>query len=200
MDDSLKELNELIAARLGDSVISHSITNDELTIYVSRDDILEAMRTLYDDSQLKFISFVDLCGVDFPEREERFEVVYHLLSPTSNLRVRIKVCTNEKTPVPSIVEVFPGANWFEREVYDMFGIRFAGHPDMRRILTDYGFDGYPLRKDFPTTGYVEVRYDEERKRVVYEPVKLAQEFRSFDTLSPWDGVEYVLPGDEKAKS
>lgn len=200
MDDSLEELNELIAARLGDSVISHVFTTDELTISVARDRILDVMRTLYEDSQLKFISFVDLCGVDFPEREERFEIVYHLLSPTSNLRVRVKVSTDEKTPVPSIVEVFPGANWFEREVYDMFGVRFAGHPDMRRILTDYGFDGHPLRKDFPTTGYVEVRYDEERKRVVYEPVKLAQEFRSFDTLSPWDGAEYVLPGDEKAKA
>jgi len=143
---------------------------------------------------------VDLTALDRPSHEERFEVVWHLLSPTNNNRIRIKVTTDETTPVPSSIEVFPCANWFEREAYDMYGVLFAGHPDLRRILTDYGFEGHPLRKDFPTTGFVEVRYDDEEKRVVYEPVKLAQEFRNFDFLSPWEGTDYVLPGDEKAKA
>jgi NADH-quinone oxidoreductase subunit C len=142
---------------------------------------------------------IDICGVDYPEREQRFEVVYHLLSPRENQRIRVKCETDEKTPVPSVVAVFPAANWFEREAYDMYGIMFSGHPDLRRILTDYGFQGFPLRKDFPLTGYVEVRYDDAQKRVVYEPVKLTQEFRSFDFMSPWEGTDYVLPGDEKAK-
>jgi NADH-quinone oxidoreductase subunit C len=140
-----------------------------------------------------------VCGVDYPDRAQRFDVVYHLLSPSQNLRVRVKIATDEVTPVPSICPVFPGADWFEREAYDLYGILFSGHPDLRRILTDYGFDGHPLRKDFPLTGFVEVRYDEERRRVVYEPVTLAQEFRNFDYLSPWEGTDYVLPGDEKAK-
>ena len=165
----------------------------------TRADILEVIRFLHDDSRCRFISFTDLCGVDYPERAERFDVVYHLLSPTQNLRIRVKLTTDENSPVPSITDIFPGAVWFEREAYDMYGILFSDHPDLRRILTDYGFDGHPLRKDFPLTGFVEVRYDEERKRVVYEPVKLAQEFRSFDYLSPWEGTDYVLPGDEKAK-
>jgi NADH-quinone oxidoreductase subunit C len=154
---------------------------------------------LRDDERCQFFSFIDITAVDWPARERRFDVVYHLLSPTKNARIRLKVHTDDETPVPSITPVFPGADWFEREAYDFYGILFSGHPDLRRILTDYGFDGYPLRKDFPTTGYVEVRYDEERKRVVYEPVKLAQEFRQFDYLSPWEGTDYVLPGDEKAK-
>jgi NADH-quinone oxidoreductase subunit C len=154
---------------------------------------------LRDDPACLFEVLIDICGVDFPEREHRFEVVYHLLSPRKNQRIRIKCETNEDTAVPSTVDVFPAANWFEREAYDMYGILFSDHPDLRRILTDYGFQGYPLRKDFPLTGYVEVRYDDAQKRVVYEPVKLTQEFRSFDFMSPWEGTDYVLPGDEKAK-
>ena len=157
------------------------------------------VRELRDDPAYRFISIVDVCGADYPARDERFEVVYHLLSPTTNLRVRLKIRTDEAGTVPSITPVFPGADWYEREAYDLYGILFSGHPDLRRLLTDYGFDGHPLRKDFPVTGFVEVRYDDERKRVVYEPVRLAQEFRSFDYLSPWEGTDYVLPGDEKAK-
>ncbi len=153
-----------------------------------------------DDPECRFISITDICGVDFPERDQRFEVVYHFMSPTKNRRIRIKLAADDVTPVPSIVGVFRGAEWFEREAYDLYGMLFSGHPDLRRILTDYGFDGHPLRKDFPVTGFVEVRYDEERKRVVYEPVKLMQEFRTFDYLSPWEGTDYVLPGDEKAKN
>ena len=145
------------------------------------------------------MNITDLCGVDYPARPRRFDVVYHLLSPRHNQRIRVKVETDEVTPVPSVIDVFPAADWFEREAYDLYGILFSGHPDLRRILTDYGFEGHPLRKDFPTTGFVEVRWDDEQKRVVYEPVRLAQEFRSFDFLSPWEGTEYVLPGDEKAK-
>ena len=157
------------------------------------------LKTLHDDSLCLFEVLIDICGVDYPEREQRFDVVYHLLSPRHNQRIRLKCRTDETTAVPSVVEVFPGANWYEREAYDMYGILFSGHPDLRRILTDYGFQGYPLRKDFPLTGYVEVRYDDDQKRVVYEPVKLTQEFRSFDFKSPWEGTNYVLPGDEKAK-
>ena len=147
-----------------------------------------------------FVNLTDICGVDYPSRDKRFEVVYHFLSPKQNMRIRVKLKADDETPVPSIVEVFPGAEWFEREIYDMYGVLFSGHPDLRRILTDYGFDGYPLRKDFPLTGYVEVRYDDEKKRVVYEPVRLNQEFRDFDFMSPWEGAEYILPGDEKAKT
>jgi len=157
------------------------------------------MRHLHDDAACAFVSLIDVCGVDWPGREARFDVVYHLLSPTQNMRVRVKVATDENTPVPSITELYPGADWFEREAYDMYGILFSGHPDLRRLLTDYGFDGHPLRKDFPLTGHVELRYDDELKRVVYEPVRLNQEFRNFDFLSPWEGPQYVLPGDEKAK-
>jgi NADH-quinone oxidoreductase subunit C len=182
---------------MGEKVLLQSLAYGELTVVLSRADILEAVTHLHDNEG--FVSIVDVCGADYPEREERFEVVYHFLSPKQNLRIRLKVRTDEESPVPSITGIFPGADWFEREAYDLYGILFTGHPDLRRILTDYGFDGYPLRKDFPTTGYVEVRYDEERKRVVYEPVKLAQEFRQFDYLSPWEGTDYVLPGDEKAK-
>ncbi|MEQ1770680.1 MAG: NADH-quinone oxidoreductase subunit C [Devosia sp.] len=195
----IESLSERAAALLGDRVITSVISYGELTVTLHRDTIVDAVRMLREDEGMKFISFVDVCGVDFPEREDRFEVVYHLLSPSKNLRIRLKVNTDEETPVPSITGIFTGADWFEREAYDFYGILFTGHPDLRRILTDYGFDGHPLRKDFPTTGYVEVRYDEERKRVVYEPVKLAQEFRQFDYLSPWEGTDYVLPGDEKAK-
>ena len=200
MDTSAKltALAEDAKAALGDAITATSFAYGELTLWVRRDAIVDVVRTLRDTAG--FISFIDACGVDYPEREERFEVVYHLLSPSQNIRVRLKLTTNEDEPVPSLTGLFPGADWFEREAYDLYGILFSGHPDLRRILTDYGFDGHPLRKDFPTTGFVEVRYDEERKRVVYEPVRLAQEFRSFDYLSPWEGTDYVLPGDEKAKN
>lgn len=196
----IQALAERVAAILGDRIAEHSISFGELTVRVHRETIVDAVRLLHDDAGTRFISFVDVCGADYPDRDERFEVVYHLLSPTNNNRIRLKLRTDDETPVPSITPVFPGADWFERETYDLYGILFSGHPDLRRILTDYGFDGHPLRKDFPTTGYVEVRYDEERKRVVYEPVKLAQEFRQFDYLSPWEGTDYMLPGDEKKSS
>ena len=193
----LQALADEAKAALGDAILRTDFAFGELTLTVERNAIVEAVTRLRDDAG--FVSIVDVCGVDYPERENRFDVVYHLLSPTRNIRVRLKLSTNEVDPVPSITGVFPGADWFEREAYDLYGMLFSGHPDLRRILTDYGFDGHPLRKDFPTTGFVEVRYDEERKRVVYEPVKLAQEFRTFDYLSPWEGTDYVLPGDEKAK-
>jgi NADH-quinone oxidoreductase subunit C len=194
----LAALGERVAGLLGDRIIEQSLAHGELTVRLHRETIADAAQLLRDAEG--FISIIDVCGVDFPEREERFEVVYHLLSPTLNLRIRLKLRTDDEVLVPSITPLFPGAQWFEREAYDLYGIHFVNHPDLRRILTDYGFDGHPLRKDFPTTGYVEVRYDEERKRVVYEPVKLAQEFRQFDYLSPWEGTDYVLPGDEKAKN
>jgi NADH-quinone oxidoreductase subunit C len=193
----LQALEQRVKMLLGDRIEAAVAAYGELTLTVHRETILDSIRMLHDDAETRFISIIDVCGVDYPEREERFEVVYHLLSPYQNTRIRLKVHTDDETPVPSITPVFPGADWFERETYDLYGILFSGHPDLRRILTDYGFDGFPLRKDFPTTGYVEVRYDEERKRVVYEPVKLAQEFRQFDYLSPWEGTDYVLPGDEK---
>lgn len=199
MDNSLSELGEYIALKLGEAVEGYGVAYEELTLEVKSDAIVNVMRILRDDPRCQFICIVDVCGVDYPERAQRFDVVYHLLSPHQNTRIRVRVVVDEVTPVPSITGVFPGANWFEREAYDLYGILFSGHPDLRRILTDYGFDGHPLRKDFPLTGFVEVRYDEERKRVVYEPVQLAQEFRNFDYLSPWEGTDYVLPGDEKAK-
>jgi len=177
--------------------LSATVAFGELTLEAKAEDIVELLTFLRDDPDLQFVSFVDLCGVDYPEREKRFDVVYHLLSPRKNVRIRIKVTTDAETPVPSVSDVFPGATWFEREAYDLYGILFSGNPDFRRILTDYGFRGHPLRKDFPLTGFVEVRYDNQQRRVVYEPVKLPQEFRSFDFLSPWEGTEYALPGDEK---
>jgi NADH-quinone oxidoreductase subunit C len=194
---SLAALAERVRNQMGEVILDHKLVYGELTIVAAREAIVDVITFLHDHEG--FISIVDIAGVDYPERDERFEVVYHLLSPRQNLRVRVKVSSDEEQPVPSITGIFPGADWYEREAYDFYGMLFSGHPDLRRILTDYGFDGYPLRKDFPTTGYVEVRYDEERKRVVYEPVKLAQEFRQFDYLSPWEGTDYVLPGDEKAK-
>jgi NADH-quinone oxidoreductase subunit C len=197
--DPLAMLGAHVAAALGPKVLAHEVAFGELTVTVEPLAIVDVVTFLRDDAQCRFISFVDVCGVDYPEREQRFDVVYHLLSPHRNQRIRVKLATDDVEPVPSIAGVFPGADWFEREAYDLYGMLFTGHPDLRRILTDYGFDGHPLRKDFPTTGFVEVRYDEERKRVVYEPVKLAQEFRQFDYLSPWEGTDYVLPGDEKAK-
>lgn len=199
MEDALSELGEYIALKLGEALDGYAVAYGELTLESKPDAIVNVMRTLRDDPRCQFISIIDVCGVDYPERPQRFDVVYHLLSPQQNVRIRVRVMTDEVTPVPSITGVFPGADWFEREAYDLYGLLFSGHHDLRRILTDYGFDGHPLRKDFPLTGFVEVRYDEERKRVVYEPVKLAQEFRNFDYLSPWEGTDYVLPGDEKAK-
>ena len=176
-----------------------STSHGELTLTIAAGDIAEVLTYLRDDPKCQFAVLIDICGVDYPEREKRFEVVYHLLSPRLNQRIRVKLSTDEATPVASVNDIFPAANWYEREAYDMFGIRFTGHPDLRRLLTDYGFQGYPLRKDFPLTGSVEVRYDADQKRVVYEPVKLAQEFRNFDFESPWEGANYPLPGDEKAK-
>jgi NADH-quinone oxidoreductase subunit C len=184
---------------LGSRILQRQIAFGELTIGVAAENIANALTALRDDSQCLFEQLIDLCGVDYPERAQRFDVVYHLLSPRRNRRLRLKCVVSEGASVPSIVEIFPAANWYEREVYDMYGIAFTGHPDLRRILTDYGFQGFPLRKDLPLTGYVEVRYDDGLKRVVYEPVRLPQEFRSFDFLSPWEGTDYVLPGDEKAK-
>jgi len=200
MAQTLQSLGETIAAKLGSKLAGWSIGVDMVVLEAAPETILDVLKTLRDDPALKFVGFTDVCGVDWPAREKRFDVVYHLLSPTLNARVRIKLATDEDTPVPSATGLFPGADWFEREAYDLYGILFSGHHDLRRILTDYGFDGHPLRKDFPMSGYVEVRYDESEKRVVYEPIKLAQEFRSFDFLSPWEGPDYVLPGDEKAKA
>jgi NADH-quinone oxidoreductase subunit C len=179
-------------------VTAAGIAYGELTLQTTPEYIVGLVTHLRDDPALQFASFIDICGVDWPAREKRFDVVYHFLSPRKNRRIRIKVATDADTPVPSISDVFPGATWFEREAYDLYGILFSGNPDFRRILTDYGFRGHPLRKDFPLTGFVEVRYDNEQRRVVYEPVKLPQEFRTFDFLSPWEGTEYELPGDEKA--
>lgn len=196
----LTELDTHIAAALGDKVLDRRIAVGELTITVPVADISEVLTFLRDDKGCQFQVLIDICGVDWPARALRFDVVYHLLSPRKNQRIRVKVHTDEETAVPSVIDVFPAANWYEREAYDMYGILFSGHPDLRRLLTDYGFQGYPLRKDFPLTGYVEVRYDDEAKRVVYEPVKLVQEFRSFDFESPWEGSNYGLPGDEKAGS
>jgi NADH-quinone oxidoreductase subunit C len=197
MDDRLRELGEQVTQALKGAVTGHGVAYGELTLDAEASKIVSVIRFLREDPRCQFISFIDVCGVDWPGRAKRFDVVYHLLSPRLNQRVRVKVKTDEVTPVPSICEVFAGANWFEREAYDLYGILFSDHPELRRLLTDYGFDGYPMRKDFPLTGFVEVRYDDEQKRVVYEPVKLNQEFRNFDFLSPWEGTDYVLPGDEK---
>jgi NADH-quinone oxidoreductase subunit C len=196
----IASLATLVGTKLGSQVLASNTAFGELTIEVAHDKIVDVLTTLRDDTETRFVNFIDLTAADYPEREKRFEVVYHLLSPYKNTRIRVKCATSEADVVPSTIPVFPGANWFEREVFDLYGIMFSGHPDLRRILTDYGFQGHPLRKDFPTTGYVEVRYDDDAKRVVYEPVKLVQEFRQFDYLSPWEGAEYLLPGDEKVKS
>jgi NADH-quinone oxidoreductase subunit C len=197
MDEQLRELGETITAALGARITGISVAFGELTVTTTADHIVKVAKTLRDDPRLQFWNIIDVTGVDWPAREQRFDVVYHFLSPKQNVRVRVKLPADEATIVPSLIDVFPGAMWFEREAYDMYGIVFSGHTDMRRLLTDYGFDGHPLRKDFPMTGFVEVRYDADQKRVVYEPVKLNQEFRNFDFLSPWEGVDYVLPGDEK---
>jgi len=199
MNAALNDLATYFRESRSDLFESATVAFDELTLVTSAENIIALLTFLRDDGRCQFVNLTDICGVDWPGRPQRFDVVYHLLSPRQNLRVRIKVATGEDEPIPSATAVFPGADWFEREAYDLYGILFTGHPDLRRILTDYGFEGYPLRKDFPLTGFVEVRYDDEAKRVVYEPVALKQEFRSFDFLSPWEGTEYVLPGDEKAK-
>ena len=199
MDDKLGMFGETIAAALAGAVVGHNVAHGELTITVARRHIVNVATFLRDDERCLFWSLIDITAVDWPSREHRFDVVYHFLSPRHNRRIRVKMEVDENTPVPSIIEVFPGADWFERETYDLYGVIFTGHPDLRRLLTDYGFEGHPLRKDFPLTGFVEVRYDDEQKRVVYEPVRLTQEFRNFDFLSPWEGPGYVLPGDEKAK-
>ena len=199
MSVDLEALSAHLSAGLGDRLHAARIAFGELTLTVAASDIVEVLTALRDDPEWRFVNFIDVCGVDWPAREKRFDVVYHLLSPYKNARIRVKVEADDVTPVPSVTGVFPGALWFEREAYDLYGMLFSGHPDLRRLLTDYGFEGHPLRKDFPTTGFVEVRYDDEAKRVVYEPVRLNQEFRNFDFLSPWEGVDYVLPGDEKAK-
>jgi NADH-quinone oxidoreductase subunit C len=199
-DEALKDLGEHIKEKTGSAVTDWKVAFNELTINVERDHIVKILTFLRDDSACKFVQLTDICGVDYPERVERFEVVYHLLSMHHNQRIRVKLTTDEETTVPSVTGVFQSANWYERETWDMYGVMFDGHPDLRRLLSDYGFQGHPLRKDFPLTGYVEVRYSEEEKRVVYEPVKLAQEFRTFDFMSPWEGAKYILPGDEKADS
>jgi NADH-quinone oxidoreductase subunit C len=193
---NLSELGTYISGKLN---VSNEISFGELTLHAEVANIVDVLTFLRDDAECKFVCFIDICGADYPTREMRFDVVYHLLSPYKNTRIRVKVQADEETQVPSAIPVFPAANWYERETFDLYGILFSGHPDLRRILTDYGFSGHPLRKDFPVTGHVEVRYDDEAKRVVYEPVKLVQEMRQFDYLSPWEGTEYVLPGDEKAK-
>ena len=194
MDEALKEVAEHVEAAVGEKA-AFETAGPELVLRVGRDALLEVLTFLRDNANCHFKCLVDLCGVDYPERPERFEVVYNLLSHRHNLRIRIKTSTDEDTPVPSVSGLFSSATWFEREAWDLYGIFFSDHPDLRRLLTDYGFEGYPMRKDFPLTGYVEVRYDDEQKRVIYEPVALTQEFRSFDYLSPWEGP---LPGDEKA--
>lgn len=187
-----------LAARGVDAGVEAKADHGELTLLAPAERVAELAQALRDDPALRFVCLIDVCGVDWPSREKRFDVVYHLLSPTLNARLRVKVQTDERTPVPSVVGVFPSADWYERETWDMYGVIFSGHPDLRRLLTDYGFEGHPLRKDFPLSGFVELRYDDEQKRVVYEPVSLRQEFRRFDFLSPWEGPDYMLPGDEKA--
>jgi NADH-quinone oxidoreductase subunit C len=199
MEETLQKLGKAIAEALPGAVTGASVTHGELTLTTNARDLVRLATFLRDDERCRFQSIIDVTAIDWPSRERRFDVVYHLLSPTRNLRVRVKLEAGENEPVPSIIGVFPGADWFERETYDLYGVPFTGHPDMRRLLTDYGFEGHPLRKDFPLTGFVEVRWDDEQKRVVYDPVRLAQEFRNFDFLSPWEGPQYTLPGDEKAK-
>jgi NADH-quinone oxidoreductase subunit C len=199
MTAELEQLADGIKAGLPASILESHIAFDELTLKAEASAIVAVLTYLRDDPACRFEILIDICGVDYPNRARRFDVVYHLLSLAKNQRIRVKVEIDEAAPVPTTVSVYPAANWFEREAFDMYGIVFSDHPDLRRLLTDYGFSGYPLRKDFPLTGYVEVRWDDEQKRVVYEPVKLVQEFRDFDFLSPWEGARYILaPGDEKA--
>ena len=199
MEEQLERVGQTAKTALNGAVSGYEMVRGELTLHAEAADIVKVAAWLRDETICQFACLIDVTAVDWPSREKRFDVVYHLLSPALNQRVRVKVMTDEVTPVPSIIEVFRGADWFERETYDLYGVLFTGHPDMRRLLTDYGFEGHPLRKDFPLTGFVEVRWDDEEKRVKYDPVRLAQEFRTFDFLSPWEGTDYVLPGDEKAK-
>jgi NADH-quinone oxidoreductase subunit C len=199
MDLDLKELSEYITDAIGENILDSSLLTDQLVVTVKRESLTKVLAFLRDDANCQFKQLMDICGVDYPEREERFCIVYNMLSLVHNRRIRIKVWTDEDTPVDTAVGLFSTANWFEREVWDLFGVYFSEHPDLRRMLNDYGFEGHPLRKDFPLTGYVEIRYDDEQKRVVYEPVKLAQDFRTFDFQSPWEGAQHVLPGDEKAE-
>jgi NADH-quinone oxidoreductase subunit C len=198
MTEPLKDLADHLTAALPQDVIRTESAHGELMATIKRDSIRRVLTFLRDDPRCLFAMLVDICGVDYPDRAERFDVVYNLLSLKHNLRIRLKVSTDEETPVPSVTSIYSAAGWFERETWDLYGVYFADHPDLRRILTDYGFEGHPMRKDFPLTGYIELRYDETQKRVVYEPVRLKQEFRSFDFLSPWEGMNHVLPGDEKA--
>ncbi|WP_166415906.1 NADH-quinone oxidoreductase subunit C [Cochlodiniinecator piscidefendens] len=200
MSDALQELGAYIEAKQSDAVLSTSVANGELTVEVTPTALVSFVEFLKVDATCRFSTMVDLTAVDYPTREKRYDVVYHFLSMYQNHRIRVRAGVRDDEMVPSIVDVYPASNWFEREVFDMFGIMFKGHPDLRRILTDYGFRGHPLRKDFPTTGYTEVRYDEAQKRVVYEPVSLVQEYRQFDFMSPWEGAEYILPGDEKSEA
>ncbi|WP_026987503.1 NADH-quinone oxidoreductase subunit C [Fodinicurvata fenggangensis] len=198
MNPTLTELGEHLTSSLPDDIFRTETIRDELIVWAYRESLVKVMTALRDDPNAQFKQLVDVTAVDYPDRPERFEVVYNLLSLKHNLRIRVKVPASEDTPVPSVVDIFSSAIWFEREVWDLFGVFFSDHPDLRRIMTDYGFEGHPLRKDFPLTGYVEVRYDEDQKRVVYEPVNLVQEFRNFDFISPWEGMLH-LPGDEKAE-
>ncbi len=200
MSEALNELAAYLTEVRSALISSSEIKYGELTVTTTTENVIALLTFLRDDARCGFVNMTDICGVDWPQRAERFDVVYHLLSPKKNLRIRVKVPVGEDQPVPSACGIYPGADWFERETWDMYGVLFTGHPDLRRLLTDYGFEGHPLRKDFPTTGFVEVRYDDAAKRVVYEPVELKQEFRNFDFLSPWEGTDYVLPGDEKAKA
>jgi NADH-quinone oxidoreductase subunit C len=198
MDETLDRLGQTVKQALGASVTGHAVARGELTVTVKAADIVKVARFLRDDPACLFTCMIDVTAIDWPGREKRFDVVYHLLSPRINQRIRVKAELGEGETIASLIDVYRGVDWFEREAYDLYGVLFTGHPDMRRLLTDYGFEGYPLRKDFPLTGFVEVRYDDEQKRVVYDRVRLAQEFRNFDFLSPWEGTDYVLPGDEKA--
>lgn len=200
MSEALNELAAYLTEVRSALISSSEIKYGELNVTTTAENVIALLTFLRDDAKCGFVNMTDICGVDWPQRAERFDVVYHLLSPKKNFRIRVKVPVGEDQPVPSACGIYPGADWFERETWDMYGVLFTGHPDLRRILTDYGFEGHPLRKDFPTTGFVEVRYDDAAKRVVYEPVELKQEFRNFDFLSPWEGTDYVLPGDEKAKA
>jgi NADH-quinone oxidoreductase subunit C len=199
MTEPLKDVGDHVAAAFPQDVTGVAIAHDELMLAVRRETVARVLAFLRDDPRCLFQALIDICGVDYPERQERFDIVYNLLSIRNNQRIRVKVTADEESAVPSVTGIFSSAGWYEREAWDLYGIYFADNPDLRRILTDYGFEGHPMRKDFPLTGYVEVRYDEAQKRVVYEPVKLKQEFRSFDFMSPWEGMSHILPGDEKAK-
>ena len=200
MSEAMTELGTMIGLKRPDAVLGQTVTHGELTLTVPLQNLRALVEFLKDDASCRFTSLVDITAIDHPDRAARFDVVYHFLSMYQNHRIRLRVAVRAEDMVPSIHGLHPSANWFEREVFDMFGILFSGHPDLRRILTDYGFRGHPLRKDFPTTGYTEVRYDEAQKRVVYEPVSLVQEYRQFDFMSPWEGADYILPGDDKARA